>query len=39
VAYLATAIWACEELVQGVNWFRHLLGFVVAIVLIVRVVG
>jgi len=37
VAYLATAIWACEELLQGVNWFRHLLGLVVAIVLIVRV--
>jgi hypothetical protein len=39
VAYLATAIWACEELVQGVNWFRHLLGLVVAIVLIMRVAG
>ncbi len=39
VAYLATAIWACEELVQGVNWFRRLLGLVVAIVLIVRVAG
>jgi hypothetical protein len=37
VAYLATAIWAGEELVGGVNWFRHLLGLVVAIVLIVRV--
>ena len=39
VAYLATAIWASEELVQGVNWFRHLLGLVVAIVLSVRVAG
>jgi hypothetical protein len=39
VAYLATAIWAYEELVEGVNWFRHLLGLVVAIVLIVRVAG
>ena len=39
VAYLATAIWACEELVQGVNWFRHLLGLVVAILLIMRVAG
>ena len=39
VAYLATAIWAYEELVQGVNWFRHLLGLVVAIVLIMRVAG
>ena len=39
VAYLATAIWAYGELVQGVNWFRRLLGLVVAIVLIVRVAG
>jgi hypothetical protein len=39
VAYLATAIWAYEELVYGANWFRHLLGLVVAIILIVRVVG
>jgi hypothetical protein len=27
VSYLAMAIWAYEELVYGVNWFRHLLGF------------
>jgi hypothetical protein len=39
VAYLATAIWACEELVLGVNWFRQLLGLVVAIVLIMRIAG
>ena len=39
VAYLATGVWAYEELAQGVNWFRHLLGLVVAIVLIVRVAG
>jgi hypothetical protein len=26
VSYLAMAIWAYEELAQGVNWFRHLLG-------------
>lgn len=26
-AYLAMSIWAYEELVHGVNWFRHLLGF------------
>jgi hypothetical protein len=24
--YLAMVIWAYEELVDGVNWFRHLLG-------------
>jgi hypothetical protein len=37
VAYLATTIWAYEELVDGVNWFRRLLGLTVLIVLIVRV--
>jgi hypothetical protein len=26
VSYLAMVIWAYEELVDGVNWFRHLLG-------------
>jgi hypothetical protein len=26
VSYLAMAIWAYLELVDGVNWFRHLLG-------------
>jgi hypothetical protein len=26
VAYLAMTIWAYAELVDGVNWFRHLLG-------------
>jgi hypothetical protein len=28
VSYLALTIWAYEELVHGVNWFRHLLGLV-----------
>jgi hypothetical protein len=28
VSYVAMAIWAYEELVAGVNWFRHLLGLV-----------
>jgi hypothetical protein len=28
VSYLAMMIWAYEELVDGVNWFRHLLGLV-----------
>ena len=27
VSFLAMVIWAYEELVYGVNWFRHLLGF------------
>jgi hypothetical protein len=26
VSYLAMTIWAYEELVHGVNWFRHSLG-------------
>jgi len=37
VSYLAMAIWAYEELVHGVNWFRRLLGLAYVIVLIVRV--
>jgi hypothetical protein len=28
VSYVAMAIWAYEELIDGVNWFRHLLGLV-----------
>ena len=31
ISYLALAIWAYEELVHGVNWFRHLLGLGYAI--------
>jgi hypothetical protein len=26
ISYLTLTIWAYEELVHGVNWFRHLLG-------------
>ena len=26
ISYLAMTIWAYEELIHGVNWFRHLLG-------------
>jgi hypothetical protein len=37
VAYLAMTIWAYEELTDGVNWFRHLLGGAYALILIVRV--
>jgi hypothetical protein len=37
VSYLALTIWAYEELVHGVNWFRHLLGLAFVILLIVRV--
>lgn len=37
VAYLAMTIWAYEELVHGVNWFRHLLGFGYVILIAMRV--
>jgi hypothetical protein len=37
VSYLAMTIWAYEELVYGVNWFRHLLGLTFALIVIVRV--
>src|SRR4029077_15923962 len=37
VSYLALTIWAYEELVHGVNWFRRLLGLAYVIVLMVRV--
>jgi hypothetical protein len=37
VSYLALTIWAYEELVHGVNWFRRLLGLAFVILLIVRV--
>jgi hypothetical protein len=37
VSYLAMTVWAYEELVHGVNWFRRLLGLVFAILLIMRV--
>ncbi len=37
VAYVATAIWAYEELAHGVNWFRHLLGFAYVIIVVVRI--
>jgi hypothetical protein len=37
VSYLALTVWAYEELVHGVNWFRRLLGLAFVILLIVRV--
>jgi hypothetical protein len=36
-SYLAMVIWAYEELVNGVNWFRHLLGLAYVVILVVRV--
>jgi hypothetical protein len=38
VSYLALAIWAYEELMHGVNWFRRLLGLGYVILLVVRIV-
>jgi hypothetical protein len=37
VSYLALTIWAYEELVHGVNWFRRLLGLTFVILMILRV--
>lgn len=37
VSYLAMTVWAYEELVYGINWFRHLLGLTFAIVMVMRV--
>jgi hypothetical protein len=37
VSYLAMTVWAYEELVHGVNWFRRLLGLAFMIILIVSV--
>jgi hypothetical protein len=37
IAYLAMTIWAYEELVDGVNWFRRLLGLTYMVVMVVRV--
>src|SRR5579864_4083312 len=37
VSYLAMIIWAYEELANGVNWFRHVLGLAYMIILVVRV--
>jgi hypothetical protein len=37
ISYLAMTIWAYEELVDGVNWFRHLLGFAYTAIMVARV--
>jgi hypothetical protein len=37
ISYLGMTIWAYEELVSGVNWFRRLLGTVYAVVMVMRV--
>ena len=37
VSYLGMAIWAYEELANGVNWFRRLLGAAYAVIMVIRV--
>jgi hypothetical protein len=37
VSYLGMTIWAYEELANGVNWFRRLLGAAYAVIMVVRV--
>jgi hypothetical protein len=37
ISYLAIGVWAYEEITQGVNWFRRLLGAAFAILMIVRI--
>jgi hypothetical protein len=37
VSYLAMTIWAYEELTDGVNWFRRLLGLTYTAIMVMRV--
>jgi hypothetical protein len=37
LSYLAMAVWAYEELVDGVNWFRRLLGLAYVVIMVLRV--
>jgi hypothetical protein len=37
VSYLGIAIWAYEELTEGVNWFRRALGLAFLAMMLVRV--
>jgi hypothetical protein len=37
IEQLAIAIWAYEELTQGVNWFRRLLGLAFIIITVMTV--
>lgn len=39
VAYVALGIWAYQELAQGANWFRRLLGATFLVIVVVRVAG
>lgn len=37
VSYLAMTVWAHEELVRGVNWFRRLLGAAFLVIVLISV--
>lgn len=37
LSYLAMGVWAYEELVDGVNWFRRLLGLAYVVIMVLRV--
>lgn len=37
VSYTALTVWAYEEMVDGANWFRHVLGTAVLIIVALRV--
>ena len=39
IAYLGMTVWAYEELVNGVNWFRHLLGAGALVWIVARLAG
>jgi hypothetical protein len=36
ISFLAFGRWAYEELLHGVNWFRHLLGLACVVILVVH---
>ncbi|MHB8532646.1 MAG: hypothetical protein ACYDC2_07990 [Solirubrobacteraceae bacterium] len=36
VSYLGMGVWAYEELAEGVNWFRRLLGAAYIVILVLR---
>lgn len=37
IVFVGMVIWAFEELVYGVNWFRHLLGATYIVILVMRI--
>jgi len=39
VFYVVAVIWAYEEIVRGVNWFRNLLGVMVMVMVIAGIAG